>query len=511
MHSRLQGELLRALNIYEYWAGALELSDGEMAQLAVAGDLAGVRRIFAASTARVRRAERVHNAWRVTPLVPKLRDFVERKRVDALKALKSASSELARDVRRALMAADEGHAQIISEALLSRAGLAKAGISARALLSGAIEQAFQICILEGHAACVEVFLDAALAREYCWPAFDADGLEARRVQMTSVSAVFGHVEVLDMLRRRGVSLRGALTSATMHGQVDSCIALLQDVAVLQELRQGDSAAITAAVMYARPGALNVLLSAEGVALDSDPVSSSAFMMLAARENSRDIIEVLLDHGLSVDSRHPGPSRAAGLVTLTALGIAADRNYYDLAVYLLSRGASVCNDAAPFSAFRSCVNAMNKEYVLNPEYRVDMVRLLVNARPDECTFDDRDGCADVVLNATITDNIDLLRFLLTKTSASPNARTENGSTALHWAIINPDTSLEFKLKIVGLLIDYGAELHDAARTTEGPGLPGLPAGVTPYEALEYYAPLAQRAKLKEFVDARVALREPRREA
>ncbi|KAH8067556.1 hypothetical protein JL721_7398 [Aureococcus anophagefferens] len=100
LHSRLQGELLRALGIYDnYWAAALELSDdtGEMAQLAVAGDLAGVRRIFAASTARVRRAERVHNAWRATPLVPKLRDFVERKRVDALKALKSASSELVRD------------------------------------------------------------------------------------------------------------------------------------------------------------------------------------------------------------------------------------------------------------------------------------------------------------------------------------------------------------------------------------------------------------------------------
>ncbi|KAH8098259.1 hypothetical protein JL720_1194 [Aureococcus anophagefferens] len=40
--------------------------------------------------------------------------------------------------------------------------------------------------------------------------------------------------------------------------------------------------------------------------------------------------------------------------------------------------------------------------------------------------------------------------------------------------------------------------------------GFPAGVTPYEALDY-APPPQRAKLQEFVDARVALREPRREA
>ncbi|KAK7242741.1 hypothetical protein SO694_00016416 [Aureococcus anophagefferens] len=85
----------------------------------------------------------------------------------------------------------------------------------------------------------------------------------------------------------------------------------------------------------------------------------------------------------------------------------------------------------------------------------------------------------------------------------------GATALHYVIVDDQLPLDRKLSVLGLLIDHDAELH-TARTTDS-SEHGFPAGVTPYEALEYYAPLAQRAKLKEFVDARVALREPRREA
>jgi hypothetical protein len=315
-----------------------------------------------------------------------------------------------------------------------------------------------------------------------------------------------------MLHRRGVPLEGtALTLAAMHGQVGACAALLRDEHVRQAICRGDDSAIAQAIAYGRADVLDTLLSVEGVSLD--PASwlgapqPGIFMQLAAKNNSIDIIKLLLDHGLPVDATCDPPD--ANSVPFTALAIATKHNFYDLAKLLLERGASVCSEAAGASAFRSCMNAVTRDYVLDPTARVEMLRLLVKARPDECTFDERDGCRDAVILATVQPGSDLLRFLLDEANASPNQTDgSTGATALHYVIVDDQLPLDRKLSVLGLLIDHDAELH-TARTTDS-SEHGFPAGVTPYEALDY-APSPQRAKLQEFVDARVALREPRREA
>ena len=515
---RLEGEFLRALGLHDYPSPSLFRGlfsshgrESDAVTSADAGDLVGVRRGFAASAARVRRADLVHSVWQRVPVtrIPKLSDVVDA----AGDARVTARYELAQDVNDVLKAgAAQGDAAIVAEALLQIESSCVDDPTSRIILKRGLENAFETCVMEGHASCLDSLLDSSLAQDYLneWGT-----PELRRMRMMKAAAVFGHVDVLNMLQRRGMQLSDTyLSLAAKHGQVDAVAAFLGDASVLQALRQSETNAISQAITYGRVDVLETLLSADGISLDSNSsMSSDMFLQLAATEGFKDIIEVLLDHGLPVDSR-------GSETHLTALGIAVQNNFYDLAKLLLERGASLC--ATRPGIFKVLASVLHKEYMTHDTARVDMARLLLAARPDECTFDARDGCQEAVLFATIKTAMtgresNFLRFLLEETVASPNVPCSDlgGATALHFAICDYSkdcatasvTALESKLATIRLLIEHDADLH-VARTTEANEMFGIPAGLTPYDAIDRCPP-EHRAKLKEFVDTCVQLRETTR--
>jgi ankyrin repeat protein len=518
---RLEGEFLRALGLHDHSSPSLFESFGglfsshgresDAVTSADAGDLVGVRRGFAALAARVRRADLVHSAWQRVPVtrIPKLRDVVDA----AGSARATARFELAQDVNDVLKAgAAQGDAAIVAEALLQIERSCVDDLMSQIILKRGLAHAFETCVMEGHASCLDSLLDSPLAQEYsnAWGTPDM-----WRMRMMKTAAIFGHVDVLNMLRRRGMQFSVPyLSFSAKHGQVDAVAAFLGDASVLQALRQGETSAIVAAINFGRVDVLKTLLSVDGISLDSDSrMSSDMFLQLAATEGFKDITEVLLDHGLPVDSR-------GSETHLTALGIAVKNNRFDLAKFLLERGASLC--ATRPGIFKTLASVVNKEYMTHDTARVDMARLLLAARPEECTFDARDGCQDAVLFATIKTALtgresNFLRFLLEETVASPNAPSSDlgGATALHLAICDYSkdcatasvTALESKLATIRLLIEHDADLH-APRTTEVIEMFGIPAGLTPYEAIDRCPP-EHRAKLKEFVDTCVQLRETTR--
>jgi len=516
---RLEGEFLRALGLHDHSSpslfGRIFSSHGRESDAvtsADAGDLVGVRRGFAASAARVRRADLVHSAWQRVPVtrIPKLSDVVDA----AGDARLTARCELAQDVNDVLKAgAARGDAEIVAEALLQIESSCVDDSTSRMILQRGLENVFQTCVMEGHASCLDSLLASPLAQEYL-NAWSTPNM--RRMRMMKAAAVFGHVDVLNMLQRRGMQLSDTyLTLSAKHGQVGAVAAFLGDASVLQALRQSETNAISNAITYGRVDVLETLLSADGISLDSNSsMSSDMFLQLAATEGFKDIIEVLLDHGLPVDSR-------GSETQLTALGIAVQNNFFDLASFLLERGASLCPTRGP-GIFKNLASVLHKEYMTHDTARVDMARLLFAARPDECTFDARDGCQEAVLFATIKTAMtgretNFLRFLLEETSASPNVPCSDlgGATALHFAICDYSkdcatasvTALESKLATIRLLIEHDADLH-VARTTEANEMFGIPAGLTPYEAIDRCPP-EHRAKLKEFVDTCVQLRETTR--
>ena len=162
---RLQGELLRALGIYDvdtvdfqnpmatrFATSKYDPSNesAEVASLAAAGDLVGVRRAFAASVARVRRASRleafVEGALKWIP--QRLEELFYEKIDYLLESRFRASLALGRDVRTALWhGAAAGRAEIVAEALLPKPELLEHDFD----LGTVTYMAFRTCVLQGHA------------------------------------------------------------------------------------------------------------------------------------------------------------------------------------------------------------------------------------------------------------------------------------------------------------------------------------------------------------------------
>jgi len=105
--------------------------------------------------------------------------------------------------------------------------------------------------------------------------------------------------------------------------------------------------------------------------------------------------------------------------------------------------------------------MYEAFVKEP---VDLERLeqLLNAGVDP---DLHNPCAKATLLGLATDEKSDAVRLLIKKGANPNARRNGGLTPLHWAVSGADADDEStedsKATIVGLLLDAGARVNDAA--------------------------------------------------
>jgi ankyrin repeat protein len=207
------------------------------------------------------------------------------------------------------------------------------------------------------------------------------------------------------------------------------------------------------------------------------------LMTAARTGMAEVVRVLLAHGANLRVREPSRGQTALMWAAAENNAAAVNAHYELAGFLLDRGANPNGDAQGWTALHQIAWSRRHNAGFNLPGPVatgsldslDLVRKLVrlganvNARQTKEPRDgnrnqqNRIGATPFLLAAKSAD-VPLMRVLL-ETGADPSVKTANNTTPLMvaagvgiWAPgENPGTPEE-ALAAVRLLLDLGADVN-----------------------------------------------------